>query len=123
RYFKNFIFVSVGIVDVESFSAGPALEKMQQEVNEMLKYFVDYCQEYDLAAESYAAFGTDTVDKLDILAEQVSEKYPNCIFFSSKLVFEHDNWITRILHNETPTTLQRHLHLQGKELMILPMKI
>ena len=123
RYFKNFIFVSVGVVDVESFSASTSLEKMQREVNETLDYFVNYCQQYGIAAESYAAFGTDTVEKLTDLAEKIGEKYSNCIFFSSKLIFEHDNWITRILHNETPTTLQRFLHLQGKELMILPMKI
>jgi len=123
RYFKNFIFVSAGIVDVESFTGDSALEKMRKEVDETLEYFVDYSQQYGLAAESYAAFGTDTVENLTQLAEKVGEKYPNCIFFSSKLIFEHDNWITRILHNETPTTLQRQLHLQGKELMILPMKI
>lgn len=123
RYFKNFVFISVGIVDVESFAAGPALEKMQKEVSTTLQYFVDYCHEYELAAESYSAFGTDTVEKLSELADIVSEKYPNCIFFSSKLIFDNDNWITRILHNETPTTLQRQLHLTGKELMILPMKI
>lgn len=123
RYFKNFIFVSVGIVDVESFTAEATLEKMKQEVGDTLAYFVDYCQQYRIAAESYSAFGTDTVEELSRLAEEVSQKYPNCIFFASKLVFEHDNWITRMLHNETPTTLQRHLHLQGKELMILPMKI
>ncbi|HSW69565.1 MAG TPA: amino acid permease [Gammaproteobacteria bacterium] len=123
RYFKNFIFVSVGIVDVESFTAGTTLEKMTQEVNDTLSYFVAYCQQYGIAAESYSAFGTDTVEKLTQLSEEVAEKYPNCIFFASKLIFEHDNWVTRILHNETPTTLQRQLHLQGKELMILPMKI
>lgn len=123
RHFKNFIFLSAGIVDVESFTGGTTLEKMQQEVNETLQYFVDYCQQFGIAAESYAAFGTDTVEKLTELASRVGEKYPNCIFFSSKLIFEHDNWITRMLHNETPTTLQRYLHLQGKELVILPMKI
>jgi hypothetical protein len=123
KHFKNFIFLSVGIVDVESFTGGTALEKMRHEVSDILQNFVNYCQQYGLAAESYIAFGTDTVEKLSELAEKVGEKYPNCIFFSSKLIFEHDNWITRILHNETPTTLQRQLHLQGKELVILPMKI
>jgi amino acid transporter len=123
RHFKNFIFLSVGIVDVESFSGQNELEQMREEVNKTLQYFVSYCQQYELTAESYAAFGTDTVEKLDELAEIVGEKYPNCIFFASKLIFEHDNWVTRFLHNETPATLQRHLHLQGKELVILPMKI
>ena len=123
RHFKNFIFLSVGIVDVESFTAGETLELMRHQVTDTLDYFVQYCQQYGFAAESYAAFGTDTVEKLTGLAEEVGRKYPNCIFFASKLIFEHDNWVTRILHNETPTTLQRQLHLQGKELVILPMKI
>lgn len=123
RHFKNFIFLSVGIVDVESFTGASALEHMREEVNQTLQYFVDYCQQYGIAAESYITFGTNTVEKLAELAEIVGEKYPNCIFFSSKLIFEHDNWITRFLHNETPVTLQRQLHLQGKELVIIPMKI
>lgn len=123
RYFKNFIFLSVGIVDVESYTGSASLQHMRQEVNDTLEYFVDYCHQYGMAAESYANFGTDTVEKLTRLAEKVGEKYPKCIFFSSKLIFDNDNWITRFLHNETPTTLQRYLHLQGKELMILPMKI
>jgi len=123
RHFKNFIFLSAGIVDVESFAGQSSLEKMRQEVNENLQYFVDYCHQYGIAAEAYAAFGTDTVEELTKLAVEISKKYSNCIFFSSKLIFEHDNFITRFLHNETPLTLQRNLHLQGKELVILPMKI
>jgi amino acid transporter len=122
RHFKNFIFLSVGVVDVESFSGAASLDHMREEVNHTLQYFVDYCQQYGIAAESYITFGTDTVEKLAELADKVGDKYPNCIFFSSKLIFEHDNWITRFLHNETPVTLQRQLHLQGKELVIIPMK-
>ncbi len=123
RHFKNFIFLSIGIVDVESFTGDIALEQMRHQVTDTLTYFVQYCQQYGIAAESYADYGPDTVEKLTKLAEEVGKKYPNCLFFASKLIFEHDNWITRLLHNETPTTLQRQLHLQGKELVILPMKI
>lgn len=123
HYFHNFIFVSVGVVDVESFSGVNALEAMREEVNTRLQYFVDYCQQYGWAAESYAAFGTDIVDKLNELSETIGEKFDTCIFFATKLIFEHDNWMTRMLHNETAITLQRQLHLQGKELVIIPMKI
>lgn len=123
RHFKNFVFLSAGIVDVESFVGQDELETMRDQVNKNLQYFVDYCQQYGIAAEAYVAFGTDTVEELTKLAEKVSEQYSNCIFFSSKLIFEHDNFLTRFLHNETPMTLQRNLHLLGKELVILPMKI
>ncbi|MCD6039700.1 MAG: kup [Gammaproteobacteria bacterium] len=123
RHFKNFIFLSVGIVDVESFTGNKALEQMRHQVTDTLNYFVRYCQQYGIAAESYHTFGTDPVEKLTGLAEKVGAKYADCIFFASKLIFEHDNWMTRILHNGTSTALQRQLHLKGKELVILPMKI
>ena len=123
RHFKVFIFISAGIVDVESFAGQSELEKMHKQVDENLKYFIEYCNQYGIAAEAFASFGIDTVEELTKLTEMVNKKYSNCIFFSSKLIFEHDNWIMRFLHNETPLTLQRNLHLQGKELVILPMKI
>ncbi|HSW70943.1 MAG TPA: APC family permease [Gammaproteobacteria bacterium] len=123
HHYKNFVFLSVGIVDVQSFSGPHELEKMKQEVNETLDYFIKYCNQYGIPAKAYTAFGTDTVEELDKLTEIVCQQFPNCIFFSSKLVFKHDNWITRFLHNETPNTLQRHLHIEGKELVIIPMRI
>ena len=123
RHFKNFVFISAGIVDVESFAGQSELEKMRKHVDENLQYFIEFCNQYGIAAEAFASFGIDTVEELTKLTEMVNKKYSNCIFFSSKLIFENDNWITRFLHNETPLTLQRNLHLQGKELVILPMKI
>ncbi len=123
RHFKNFVFLSAGIVDVESFAGQNTLQEMRQTVNNNLQYFVDYCHQYGIAAEAYASYGTDTVEELTHLAVRVSKKYSNCIFFSSKLIFDNDNLLMRLLHNETALTLQRNLHLQGKELVILPMKI
>ena len=122
-HFKNFVFLTAGIVDVESFLGQSALEAMRSTVQKNLQYFVDYCHQYHIAAEAYVSFGTDTVEELTKLADKVSKKYTNCVFFSSKIIFEHDNFVTRFLHNETPFTLQRHLHLLGKELVILPMKV
>lgn len=122
RHFKNFVFLSAGVVDVESFAGENTLINMQNDVNTNLQYFVDYCRQYGMSAEAYAAFGTDIVEELTKLAVKVGKKYSNSIFFSSKLIFENDNFITRFLHNETPFALQRHLHMEGKELVILPMK-
>jgi hypothetical protein len=123
KHFKNFIFLSAGIVDVGSFMGDDKLDQLKNEVKETLHYFVAYCHQYGIAADSYEIFGTDTVEELTKLSEKVSKKFPNCIFFSSKLIFDRDNFITRFLHNETAITLQQHLHFIGKELVILPMKI
>jgi len=80
RHFKNFVFISAGIVDVESFAGQNSLEHMRSDVNENLQYFVDYCHQYGIAAEAYASFGTDTVEELTKMAITVGKKYSNCIF-------------------------------------------
>jgi amino acid transporter len=124
QHFKNFIFLTVGVVDVESFSAKKELTAMQASSNKMLDYFVAYCQQQGLAAKGLAAYGTDLVEKLTMLSQKVMKEFPNSIFFASKLIFgKEDDWITRFLHNETAVTLQRRLHLLGAQLVILPMKI
>lgn len=122
-HFKNFIFLGGGQVDIESFQGKTALETMQKDVNTNLQYFVNYCHQYDLAAEYYHVFGTDITDELIKLAESVNERYPSAIFFATKLIFEKDNWIMRLLHNETAMMLQRRLHLLGKQCVILPMNL
>ncbi|HLB42868.1 MAG TPA: APC family permease [Gammaproteobacteria bacterium] len=121
--FKNFVFLSAGAIDVESFSGPAELEAMQTTVNHLLDYLVKFCYQHQLAAEAYAAFGTDTINELKILADKVGDKYPNAIFFASQLIFSHENMITRILHNQAPLILQHYLHFQGKKLMIVPMRI
>ncbi len=122
-HFKNYIFLSAGVVDVESFSGKKALHTMQEEVQQTLDYFVNFCHQRGLAAKGLATFGTDPVQQLGELAENMSKEFSNIIFFATKLVFLHDNWITRFLHNETAISLQRRLHMEGMHLVVLPMKI
>jgi len=45
------------------------------------------------------------------------------VFFTSKLIFDHDNWLTRLLHNQAATALQRQFHLRSMQMVILPMKL
>ena len=69
------------------------------------------------------AFGTDTADEMTKLSLKVRDESPNCVFFTSKLVFERENWLTRQLHNQTALAMQSRLHLQGIQMVILPMKV
>lgn len=45
------------------------------------------------------------------------------MLFASKLIFVHDNFFTCWLHNQTALALQQKLHLQGIQMVILPMKV
>ncbi len=122
-HFKNFVFVSVGTVDSHSYGGAEDLELMKMQANIALTYFVNFCNSKGWAAKSYLGFGTDPIDEVTRLAEQVQKEFPNSIFFTSKLIFERENWLTRLLHNQAALVIQQRLHLHGLQMVILPMKI
>ncbi len=122
-HFRNFIFVNARTVDAQSFGGREDLEAMKVEANASLSYFVNFCNSKGWAAKSYLSFGTDPIDEFTRLAERVRGEFPNAIFFTSKLIFDEDNWLTQILHNQAAMALQRRFHLRGMQMVILPMKL
>lgn len=122
-HFKNFIFVNARTVDSHAYGGEGAVEKMRAEANATLKFFVDFCHSHEMASASYLGFGTDVVEEVTKLCEDISRKYPNPIFFTSKLIFEHDNWFIRLLHNQAALAIQRRLHFDSLQMVILPMKV
>jgi amino acid transporter len=122
-HFKNFIFVNARTVDSHAYGGEGALEQMREEAAETLEFFVDFCHSHGMASSSYLGFGTDAVDEVTRLCEEISNEFPNAIFFTSKLIFASDNWITRMLHNQAALAVQRRLHLEGLQMVILPMKV
>jgi hypothetical protein len=122
-HFKNFIFLNARTVDSHAYGGEGAVEQMRAEANATLKYFVDFCHSHGMASAAYLGFGTDVVDEVTKQCEVVSKEYPNSIFFTSKLIFEHDNWFTRLLHNQAALAIQRRLHFESLQMVILPMKV
>jgi amino acid transporter len=123
NHFRNFIFVNARAVDSQSFGGREQMDAMEVEAKSALSYFVNYCNSKGWAARSYLSFGTDPIDEFTRLAQRVHAEFPNSIFFTSKLVFEHENWFVRLLHNQAATVLQRRFHLRGMQMVILPMKL
>jgi amino acid transporter len=122
-HFKNFIFVNARTVDSHAYGGEGVVEQMRSEANATLKYFVDFCHSHGLASSSYLGFGTDVVNEATKLCKAISQEYPNAIFFTSKLIFENDNWLIRLLHNQAALAIQRRLHFSGLQMVILPMKV
>ena len=122
-HFKNFVFVMARTVDAAAYGGEESIEHLRTEANVSLAYFVNFCHSHGLAAKSFLAFGTDAVDRIAELCDQVREEFPGAIFFTSKLITEDENFMTRVLHNQAALALQRRLHLEGIQMVILPMKI
>lgn len=121
--FRNCIFMNVRTVDARSYGGGEDLERMRQQATDALTYFVNYCHRGGGAAKAYLSFGTDPIEELTKLAEKIYAEYPHSIFFTSKLIFEHDNWYIRQLHSEAALTMLRRLHLRNMPMVILQMKL
>ncbi|HMK22462.1 MAG TPA: hypothetical protein VK466_09025, partial [Terriglobales bacterium] len=122
-HFKNFIFVNARTVDSQSFGGREDLAAMKVDANASLSYFVNFCNSKGWAAKSYLSFGTDPIDEFTRLAERVLTEFPNAVFFTSKLIFGRENWMTRLLHNQAAMALQRRFHLRSMQMVILPMKL
>ncbi len=117
------IFIAVGEVDAQSYEGAEHLEHLKQTMTSSLDYYVAQCQRHGQAAEYRIAFGTHPVLEFMNLAEKAMDEYPNSVCFASKLIFRRVNFLTVWLHNQTPAEIQTRLHLQGKQMVRLPMNV
>lgn len=121
--FQNYVFVSVGEVDKQSFDAAGAIKSLQTRLDNSLRYLTSYCASHGLQAASYQAYGQDPLAEMEDLLDQVLTEYPDSLCFASQLVFERDHPWMRFLHNQMPIAMQRYLSLRGHQLVIVPLKV
>ena len=122
-YFKNFIFVSIGVIDSATFTNVEAVEEVRQKTEESLVRYVELAGRLGLAAGYRMAIGTEAVSTAEDLARGIGREFPRSLFFAGKLVFERERWFQRILHNETAYQLQRRLQFAGLNAMVLPVRV
>ncbi|MGH8850515.1 MAG: APC family permease [Casimicrobiaceae bacterium] len=123
NHFRNFVFISAKAVDAQSYGGAAQIHELEAALDRALSFYVDYCHANGLAATARFALGTDRVDELMKLAAEIQSEFPNSVFFTSKLVFRNETWLTRLLHNQTALALQQRLHLAGMQMVILPMQL
>jgi len=122
-HFQNFIFISAGEVDTQSYDSEATIRSMQDQTQSALCHYTAFCRSQGLKATWRMAYGTDPIAVLDDLTQEVIAEYPNSVCFAAKLIFTHDNIFIRWLHNQTALAMQRRLHLRGQQMVILPMKV
>lgn len=121
--FKNFIFVTVGELDSNTFSEEKRWRDMRRRTKSVLNKYKNYCNANGRFAKAYIGYDTDIVEKLTQLTDRVAKDYQNVVFFGTKFIFDNENIFTQILFNHIPYIMQRRLHVKGLNMVILPMKI
>ncbi len=122
-YFRNFVFVSIGVIDSASFVNVEAVDEVRDRTAADLRRYVELATGLGLAADSRMAVGTEAVATAVELCERIAKEFPRCIFFAGKLIFRRERWYQRLLHNETAYQLQRRLQFAGLEAMVLPVRV
>jgi len=121
-FYKNFLVISAQPVDVRSYGGDKTMEALKAERMKDMETYMELARQHGMAAKYYLGFGVDGVEEIMTLCRAAHAEFPHVVFFASKLVFERETWITRLLHNQIVYGIQRKLQLEGRQMMILPMQ-
>lgn len=121
--YKNFIFVSVGVIDSGSFKGARELEALKESVKTSLIKYVDLARRLGFAADFRFDIGTDVVESASILCRSIVEDFPKSTVFTGHIVFHQVRLFHKLLHNETAFAIQRRLQWDGITTIILPIRV
>jgi amino acid transporter len=122
--FEQVVFVSVGVIDAGTFKGEAEMAALQRKTDDDLAKYVELARtRMGWAADSDSALGTEAVAELERLCREVHLRFPRSVFFAGKLIFRHEGWWQRILHNETAHAVQRRLEFDGLTMVVLPIRM
>jgi amino acid transporter len=121
--FKNYLFLSVGVIDSENFKGVAEIDALRNKTETDLIKYVAFARSLGFRADFRYEIGTEAVEEVVNICEAVRAEYPRSIFFLGQLVFEADRFYYRFLHNETAFAIQRRLQFGGLQAIVLPIRV
>jgi amino acid transporter len=122
--FEQVVFVSVGVVDAGTFKGADEVAALRGKVEADLAQWVEFARtRMGWAADCELEVGTEAVAELEKLCRDVHLRFPRSVFFAGKLIFRHEGWWQRLLHNETAHAVQRRLEFDGLTMVVLPIRM
>jgi amino acid transporter len=122
NYFKNVVFLEVGIVDSSRFKGRHEVRRLEKAVQDDLREYEKFARNMGFYAESAYRLGTDAVAELEQLCLEVSKRFPRVTFFAGKLVLGRETFFERYLHNQTAAKIERRLQVAGLHTVVMPIK-
>jgi len=120
--YKQFVFVSVAVVDSGSFKGKEEIDALRRQTEEDLARYVQLARGLGFPAEAVTDVGTEVLDEATELCAQVAKRYPKATIITGRLVFRREHFFQGLLHNETPKLIQQRLQWLGVPMVILPVR-
>ncbi|APR85939.1 amino acid transporter-like protein [Minicystis rosea] len=122
-HFAGVIFVSIAVVDSDTFKGASEVERLEQRTNDALDAYRRFASALGLPSSKAFALGTEVAVEAEKLGIALREKYPHALFVAGQIIFEEDTAWNRLLHNETAFTIQRRLQHVGAPMIVLPVQL
>jgi amino acid transporter len=122
-HFKNFVFISVGVVDSNVMKADTGVKELEDKTRNELKRWVKQFKGLGVPSAYRMSLGTEVVSTLEQTCLETAKDFPNVTFFAGQLVFERERWYQALLHNQTAYALQKRLQLAGYTTVIIPARV
>jgi amino acid transporter len=122
-HFGGVVFVSVAVVDSESFKGADQVEALERRTRESLLRYERYAASLGLAASSAFAVGTEVAVEVEKIAADLVVRYPRALFVAGQIIFEEDSVWNRVLHNETAFMVQKKLQRRAIPMIVVPVRL
>ena len=122
-HFRNFVFISVGVVDSNVAKADDGVKALEIKTREGLKQWVRQFKKLGVPSTYRMSLGTEVISSLEQTCLETAREFPHITFFAGQLVFERERWYQAILHNQTAYALQKRLQLAGYTTVIIPARV
>jgi amino acid transporter len=121
--YKNYVFISVALVDQAMLRDGENVDHLRNHVDESLERYAALARGYGLAADWRSGVGTSIVETASSLCGELHGAYPKCTVFVGNLIFEAERPAYRVLYNETAFAIQARLQWEGIPCVVMPIRV
>ena len=122
-HFKNIIFISVGVIDSGNFKGSQEIGQLDSQIRSNLEKYLRLARQFNFNADYRMTMTTEAVPSIIQICQGLRKEFPNSVVFTGKLIFKHEHWYQRILHNETAFSIQKLLQFDGIPAMVLPIRV
>jgi amino acid transporter len=122
-HFDGVVFLSVAVVDSESFKGPDQLSALEERTREHLLRYECYAHTLGLRAASALSVGTEVSVECEKISLALVRRYTNALFVAGQLIFEQESFWNRALHNETAFIVQKRLQHKGIPMIVVPVRI
>jgi uncharacterized membrane protein SirB2 len=122
-HFKGVVFVSIAVVDSDTFKGADEVARLERRTNEALDAYRRFAATLGLPSAKAYSVGTEVAVEAEKLGTSLLSRYPKALFVAGQIIFEEDTAWNRLLHNETAFMIQRRLQHVGVPMIVLPVQL